>query len=256
LLDITDQKQTVAELKSRVRQQEAVAKLGLRALTGITLDVLMSEAAAVVAQTLDVEFSQGLEALADGKAFRPRAGKGWKPAAGEAQPIPAAGSQAGYTLHTDGPVIVEDLRTERRFPGAKCVHDHGIVSGISTLIHGASRPFGVLSAHTTTRRQFTRDDAHFLQAVANVLAAAIERKQAEGARNRLVAILEATTDLVAIAGTDRRLLYLNRAGQQLLGFGEEEPVTGRNLADFYPEEVRDSFLNDAARTAISKGVWS
>src|SRR5262249_30680380 len=52
LLDITDQKQTVAELKSRVRQQEAVAKLGLRALTGITLDVLMSEAAAVVAQTL------------------------------------------------------------------------------------------------------------------------------------------------------------------------------------------------------------
>ena len=34
LLDVTDRKQTEAELKARDRQQAAVASLGLRALTG------------------------------------------------------------------------------------------------------------------------------------------------------------------------------------------------------------------------------
>src|SRR5262249_32180310 len=90
------------------------------------------------------------------------------------------------------------------------------VNGISTIIPGARRPFGVLTAHTTRPHQFTPDDSHFIQAVAHILAAAIERKQAEEAQARLVAILEATTDVVAMTGTDRRLLYLNRAGRNLL----------------------------------------
>ena len=50
---------------------------------------------------------------------------------------------------------------------------HGIVSGVSVIIHGQEKPFGVLSAHTTDLRIFTEDDTHFLQAVANVLATAI-----------------------------------------------------------------------------------
>lgn len=37
----------------------------------------------------------------------------------------------------------------------------------------------MLDALTTTRRKFTNDDAHFLRSVANVLAAAIERKALE-----------------------------------------------------------------------------
>ena len=44
------------------------------------------------------------------------------------------------------------------------------------------------------------------------------RKQAEAARARLVAILEATTDLVGFSDPAGRLLYLNQAGRALLGF--------------------------------------
>src|ERR1700688_3564315 len=88
-------------------------------------------------------------------------------------------SQAGHTLLSKEPVIVEDLGTETRFSRPRLLHNHGVVSGMTVIIPGQERPFGVLGAHTTTRRRFTQDDVNFLQAIANVLAAAIKHHQAE-----------------------------------------------------------------------------
>src|SRR5512135_3277537 len=47
----------------------------------------------------------------------------------------------------------------------------------SSLSQG--RPYGCLSAFTARERKFTRDDSYFLQAAANVLGLAIERKRHE-----------------------------------------------------------------------------
>src|SRR6185437_8221318 len=62
LVDVTDHKQAVAELKARHRQQEAVANLGQRALEGVSLEGLLNEAVTLIGQTLDVEFCAVLEA--------------------------------------------------------------------------------------------------------------------------------------------------------------------------------------------------
>src|SRR5207302_11209281 len=91
-------------------------------------------------------------------------------------------SQAGYTLLSSEPVVVRDLQTETRFVVPRILREHGAESGLSVIIHGHVEPFGVLSAFTTERRVFTQDDVHFLQAVANVLAAAVERKRLEDER--------------------------------------------------------------------------
>jgi signal transduction histidine kinase len=52
---------------------------------------------------------------------------------------------------------------------------------MTVIIHSHGRPFGVLGAHTRERRTFSGDDVNFLQAVANVLAATIERRWVEKA---------------------------------------------------------------------------
>src|SRR3984893_13298815 len=88
-------------------------------------------------------------------------------------------SQAGFALLSKSPVIVEDLRTEKRFHGSSLLLEHGAVSGISVIVHGRATPYGVLEAHTTRQRKFTPDDIHFLQSVASILAAAIERRGLE-----------------------------------------------------------------------------
>ena len=173
-------------LRIRVLQQAAVADLGQLALKGGDLGGLMDEAVCLVSQTLGAEFCKILEFSPDRKSLVLRAGVGWKKGlVGHASVGSDVQSQAGYTLKSGEPVIVEDLRLEKRFHGPSLLFDHGIVSGISVVISGHVQAFGVLGAHTGEKRIFTKDDAHFLQSIANVLAAAIERKRSEQALTEL-----------------------------------------------------------------------
>ncbi len=184
--DATERTQLRDELQTRVRQQAAVAELGQRALTS-DLESLMQAAVTLVAETLVVEYAKVLELLPDGTRLHLRAGVGWQEGlVGRATVGAGTDSQAGFTLASSEPVIVADLHTETRFHGPPLLHEHGVVSGLSTIIGGGTRPFGVLGAHTVARRTFTRDDVHYLQSVANVLAAAIARTEAEALVERRV----------------------------------------------------------------------
>jgi PAS domain S-box-containing protein len=179
--NVTERKLAMEEIELRARQQEAVADLGRRALTGPGLQVLMDEAVEVVARTLDVEYCKILELLPDGGELLLRAGVGWREGlVGTTTEEAGEGSQAGYTLLEDEPVIMEDLARETRFERPPLLHEHGVVSGATTVIRGQDEPFGVLGAHTAERRDFTENDVTFLRTVANVLGEAIEWRRAEG----------------------------------------------------------------------------
>src|SRR5207302_9688967 len=54
-------------------------------------------------------------------------------------------------------------------------------SGVSVTIRGKKAPFGVLGVYSAGKRIFTQGEVQFLEAVANVLAAAILRKTDEAA---------------------------------------------------------------------------
>jgi PAS domain S-box-containing protein len=169
-----------AELNVRVRQQAAIAEFGHWALTGTDVASLMKEAVTLVAKTLSVEFCKVQELLPDGQSLILRAAVGWEEGLVDHTRTEArAESQAGYTLMSDQPVVVEDLRKENRFIPSPLLAGRGVISGLSVIVSGKDRPFGVLGAHTTQSRHFTKDDVNCLQAVANILAAAIERMQTE-----------------------------------------------------------------------------
>ncbi len=177
--------------RARERQQGAVSELGLQALAGADLSSLMDRAAKLLAETLGVEFCKVLELLPDGEALLLRAGVGWKEGrVGRSLEGARFESQGGYSLLIAGPLIVEDLETEQRFRVSPLLKEHQVRSGISVIIQGAGRPFGILGAHTASRRSFSRDDINFVQSLANVLAMAIERKQAEEEKARLLARVE------------------------------------------------------------------
>lgn len=168
------------ELKARARQQGAIADLGQRALANAELLVLMGQAVSLTARILGVEYVKVLELLPGKEALLLRSGVGWKEGfVGKAIVESGTDSQAGHALFSSEPVIVEDLGTETRFSGPRLLHEHGVVSGVSVVIPGYERPFGVLGVHATHQRTYTEDDISFLQAVANVLATAVERERAE-----------------------------------------------------------------------------
>ncbi|MBI1786793.1 MAG: PAS domain S-box protein, partial [Acidobacteria bacterium] len=170
----------ISERKRFERQQAAVAELGRIALAGLDLPSFFNRVVVVLAESLDVELTKILELLPAGDALLLRAGVGWKDGlVGRGAVGAGLDSQAGYTLQSKDPVVVEDLRVESRFHGPPLLSEHGVVSGMSVIIGSQERPFGVLGVHTVRRKTFTPDDVNFLQVVANLLATAIDRTRAE-----------------------------------------------------------------------------
>lgn len=160
-------------------QLTLIAELGRRALTDISPAELMSESVRLATECLRAEYGGVLELLPDGKA-KFQAGVGWKEElVGQHTMELHDRFASGQVVLTQSPVVIDDLRTEGRFPGPSLLHDHNVVSSLNVPIHGRTRPLGVLGIHTRKLRHFTTADVSFLQAVANVLSAAMERQWLE-----------------------------------------------------------------------------
>ena len=114
----------------------AVAQLGQASMTGLDLEKLLDLATALTCDVLDVEYAKVLRQPGPGQPLTIVAGIGWNTGVriGESTVPCDHQSQAGYTLLTDQPVIVDDLKVETRFAGPRLLTDHDITSGISVTI--------------------------------------------------------------------------------------------------------------------------
>jgi len=72
----------------------------------------------------------------------------------------------------------------------------------------------------------------------------------------LVAILEATPDLVGIADPAGRLVYVNRGGRKMVGLDERADLSGQKIGDFYDAANTQMVLTEAIPTAVRDGSWS
>jgi len=248
---LAERTSAVAALESRARQQNAIAKLSQHALEGRGLAALLEDAVAQIPRILDVEYCSVLELLPDGKALLLCAGTGWKVGCvGHVKLVAGRESPAGFTLSSSSPVIIEDLSTETRFRKPRLLLDHGVVSAVAVIIHGRSKPYGVLGAYTIKQRKFTNDDVHFLQSVANVLAAVIDRRQLE-------------EELLAISGREERRIgqdLHDGVCQQLAGIEFRNSVLVQQLAKDEKAKAEamliGELIRDATRQArfLAKGL--
>jgi PAS domain S-box-containing protein len=83
-----------------------------------------------------------------------------------------------------------------------------------------------------------------------------ERMRTDEERLRLAAILEATTDVVALMDPDGRALYMNRAGRRLLGLGLQEDISALKMSDFQPPSSVARVFEEGVPVATRDGVWS
>lgn len=82
------------------------------------------------------------------------------------------------------------------------------------------------------------------------------RIHAEEERSRLAAVLEATTDFVAVLDVHGRMLHLNKAARRLWGLGEDEDCSRLSIRDAYAEWAARQILGQALPAAVREGVWS
>jgi PAS domain S-box-containing protein len=210
LHDLTARRQAEDVLRTRGRQHEAIAHLGIESLRASDLEAILQLTTREVAAVLEVEFCKVLRLEPESGRLLLAAGVGWKPGlVGVATVGAERESQAGYTLATEGPVAVSDLRRETRFRPPPLLEEHGILSGVSVAIPVRKGPWGVLGAHARTVRDFSAAETGFLQSVAALLSVTIERLAVEA----------------AVARSERQLQAAQRIAQ--LGSWELDPSRGR-----------------------------
>ena len=177
----------VTHLRASLLKQQATAELCLMALGSATFQEVLDACVERLSTELHCPLTKVLQFADEADELTLVAGVGWADGlVGHGRVGVDRDSQAGVTLTSDDPVIVEDLTTETRFSGPPLLRDHGVRSGMSTTILGPGhRPFGVLGVHSTKPRKFDQSDVDFLVAVAGIIASRWRQEHAE-ASNRVL----------------------------------------------------------------------
>jgi two-component system sensor histidine kinase/response regulator len=176
--DVTERKLANNALASYARHQEAVSLLGQRGLVGTEVVELFDQAVELVSGTLETELCGIFELQPGDNMLRLVAGVGWNEGFVGSTEVPAP-NQFRALLETDRPKVVGRPTMNNCSSMATMLRDHGVKSGICVTIKGASKPYGVLAAHTRQGRTFSQPEVNFLESIAYTLRAAIERKAIE-----------------------------------------------------------------------------
>jgi two-component sensor histidine kinase len=164
-----------AKVRKLLRQQAAIARFGSFALRESDLLKVLTEAARVCAEGLNVPFSKVCRYRAAENDLLIEAGHGWK--AGVIGTVESANpsSPQGRAFVSGQPSICNDVRTDYNFELPTFYAAHGIVSTVDVVIHvkDDARPYGVLEIDNDEQHDYDQHDIDFLTGFANVLAEAV-----------------------------------------------------------------------------------
>ena len=206
--DARERKRAERKLKRQAHQQAVVSALGARALESTDLPGLMLQAAADVQRTLDAQYVGVHQYVAERDVFVLFAGLGHDSDGGVGTTLLASESHLGEAVNSRSGLIVHDWGAETGFSDAPFFRSHGLTAGISVPIPAKPAPFGVLTVQGSQPGQFNYEDVVFLQAVANIFAAALARCESEEKIRH-----QALHDIVT--GLPNRILFEDRLSRAL-----------------------------------------
>jgi diguanylate cyclase (GGDEF)-like protein/PAS domain S-box-containing protein len=185
MADISSRKQAEERIHNQAMRQRLIAEFGQQAFASTDVEDVLKRAVELISVALKADYCTVLELDRDGKQLLLRAAAGWPE---ELKSRPAVrirpGGRLEFVLSHREPLIIDDLPKDERFPESPLLK-LGVRSGIQVPIFGTAGTYGILSSHSRAGAHFGPDDASFLQSVANILAVAIERKNAQERLERL-----------------------------------------------------------------------
>jgi PAS domain S-box-containing protein len=113
----------------------------------------------------------------------------------------------------------------------------------------------------TARELLARVEAHIK--IANFRREALKResrlqselRESEREQQRLLAVMNQSTDFIGVADLNGRVVYLNSSARRLVGLGESEDVRVLRIQDFvFPEDV-PALENTVVPTVLREGRW-
>jgi signal transduction histidine kinase/ActR/RegA family two-component response regulator len=212
-----------AQVQKLLRQQAAVARFGSFALRERDLMKILTEAARVCAEGLNVPFSKVCRYRAEENDLLVVAGCGWQDGVvGHVVSRADMSSPQGRAFFTGEPSICDDLEEAAGFVLPPFYAAHGIVSTIDVIIKGSDeQPYGILEIDNNRQHDYDQYDINFLTGFANVLAEAVSTASRGAA-------LQVTVDqMKALVEEKDRLLYDKNAADLQLHQAQKMEAVGQ-----------------------------
>ena len=169
---------------SSTRQLALVAQFGAMAARESDLDIILRKACLAASEGVGAGFTGVLQYRADQRDFVLQAGVGWQNRViGRVRFEAGLDTTAGLAWHTGKPIRFSQLLSHGRVQAPTALTDRGMHRMVSIPIHGdAECAFGVLEVGGTEAGEFAGHDIAFLQALANGIAAAVDRQTDRASR--------------------------------------------------------------------------
>ncbi len=215
--------------------------IGRRAVAEAELSVLLRDAAGLLAEMLDAEYCGIAARTADGaeielQLFPARSQPSQPERLLHRYSSNGAESLAAFAIQAAHPVVTANLAQDPRFRDL-FLERQGIRSSIVVPLTVQGRGSGALAAYSRRERSFSGQDAPFAETIAHLLSTTMARKQAEETlaceRRTSSEILQAIEAMVLMLDAEGRILFLNRAVQELTGFSLDD-VYRRPIWELFP----------------------
>ncbi|MEX0875996.1 MAG: PAS domain-containing protein, partial [Phycisphaerales bacterium] len=243
--DVTDLQTLLNNLDRAHRQQSTLAKLGKMVIEEDDLQEIFEATVKLARQTLNADFAKVLRLPNPDGPMEIAAGVGWDPVIAAREVIDiGTDSQAGYTIMSDEPVVVEDLATEERFSGPKFLTDHKVRSGISCTINVHGGIWGVLGVHSKTPQSFSEQDVDFVVSMANKIGQAVRiirsQQELQSALQRNEFALESSGIGAWAYNPANDIIITNDKQRSLMGIRNRESYTFERFWEIvHPEDRKD-----------------
>ncbi|MGI4861292.1 MAG: sensor histidine kinase [Janthinobacterium lividum] len=258
-LSVDEIARSVAGLsRTRLRRQHVLAaKFGYFALGDANFADILREAARVAADGVGSRFAKVLRYMPQTDEFLLVAGMGWtSDDIGTLSMGADDASPAGFAYSSGKPVISNHLGNEHRFRTPAILAKYGIERAINVPIRSSMNAYGVLEADSDDAADFTETDIIFLEAVANVIAMALDRDLAHSetrdAELFSSSVLNASHDCIKVMSAQGRLEFMNDNGLCHMQIDDFSQFDGQPWASLWPESAQAEIGKALAEAAAGR----
>jgi len=248
-----------AEVSSRpqatavpLHREEALVAIARRVVTASVVDVLLEDAAALLADAMGMEHHAVVQIAADQRTLRHTLtiaplGAGTRPSTYlSEQPCDQYSSLAGHAIAQGRPVFSEKLVEEKAFRDY-FLSKHKIHSALAIPLGLQGEMFGALVAASSRPKELQQRDLLLAEIAGHLVAATLGRLRAEvnltGQQRMVERLLHAAENVIFLFDAGGAVLQMNPAAEQLTGFAVDQ-IHGRQAVEvFAPSEQKQLWLD-------------
>ena len=100
-----------------------------------------------------------------------------------------------------------------------------------------------------------RDESGKLIGFSKITRDLSDRRRAEGELRKLASLIEHSSDFIGMASVEGDALFVNPAGQALVGLDGDEAVSATKMTDYIFEEEQEKFRREVWPAILQHGEW-